>query len=222
MILRSSQMRRKINIRKLLFMMMEQSTTKPVNEMPAFDCQQSFGLGVFYSNKKFVGALALLLCGTLAALAGGSGTDNRAPEVPAEIAVQDGNKVHFHGFGIGVQIYTWDGFSWGVPVPDATLYDSDGNVVATHFAGPTWKSNSGSSVVGLVVPPRITVDTNAIPWLLLSAVNPEGPGIFANTTFIQRVNTSGGKAPAANGTVIGQVASVPYSADYYFYRKSHN
>ena len=70
--------------------------------------------------------------------------DNRAPEVPDEIAVSAENKVHFHGFGVGVQIYTWNGSSWGAPVPEATLFDNDGNVVIIHFAGPTWQSNSGS------------------------------------------------------------------------------
>lgn len=144
----------------------------------------------------------------------------RAPEVPDDIAVRDGNKVYFHGLGRGVQVYTWNGSSWGAPVPEATLFDDEGNVVAIHFSGPTWESNSGSKVVGAVVPPTVTVDTNAIPWLLLEAVRTEGPGVFGRTTFIHRVNTSGGKAPSADGTVVGQIARVPYTADYFFYRKT--
>jgi hypothetical protein len=148
--------------------------------------------------------------------------DNRAPEVPTEIAVDPGNKVHFHGFGIGVQIYTWNGSSWGTAVPRATLFDEDGNIVINHFAGPTWQSNSGSKVVGALPPRAVTVDTNAIPWLRLAALNPEGPGILADTTFIQRVNTTGGKAPSEPGTVVGQVAAIPYTADYFFYRKSND
>ena len=167
------------------------------------------------THTSIIGALALLVSG-LTALA--SGNDNRAPEVPADIAVEDGNKVHFHGFGVGFQIYTWDGASWGNPVPDATLFDNDGNVVASHFAGPTWESNSGSKVVG-VPTAKVTVDTNAIPWVRLTALNPQGPGIFADTSFIQRVNTVGGKAPSRNGAV-GEVAKVPYMADYFFFRKT--
>ncbi len=148
-------------------------------------------------------------------------TDNRAPEVPTTIAVPEGNKVHFHGFGVGVQIYTWNGSSWGSAVPEAVLFNAEG-IVAIHFAGPTWESNSGSRVVGALPPLSVTVDTNAIPWLRLTALNPEGPGIFANTTFIQRVNTTGGKAPSADGTFVGQVARVPYTADYFFFRKSND
>src|SRR6185369_527945 len=63
-----------------------------------------------------------------------AGTDNRAPEVPDQIVVDgDNNKVHFHGFGVGFQVYTWKGSSWSGAVPDATLFDQDGNIVATHF-----------------------------------------------------------------------------------------
>ena len=123
---------------------------------------------------------------------------------------------------MGVQIYTWNGTDWGAAVPQATLFDEDGNIVVIHFAGPTWQSNSGSSVVGALELPPLIVDTDAIPWLLLRAVTTEGPGILADTTFIHRVNTRGGRAPSVDGTVIGQVARVPYTADYFFYRASNN
>jgi hypothetical protein len=169
-------------------------------------------------NSKTVVALALLVGSGLTALAG---NDNRAPAVPDEIVVPVGNNVHFHGFGVGFQIYTWNGTDWGKAVPEATLFDNDGNIVSIHFAGPTWESNSGSRVVGTDAIP-VTVDTNAIPWLRLNAVMAQGPGIFANTTFIQRVNTTGGKAPFENGTFVGQVARVPYTADYFFYRQSND
>lgn len=195
----------------------EQNTTKTINETPALRRLGPSVLAALSASKATLGALALLLAGGLTALA----TDNRAPEVPDDIAVAPGNKVHFHGFGVGVQIYTWDGASWRGPVPEATLFDGNG-VVAIHFAGPTWESNSGSKVVGAVVQPTVTVDTNAIPWVRLKAVSTEGPGIFADTTYIQRVNTTGGKAPSVDGAFVGQVARVPYTADYFFYRQAVN
>jgi uncharacterized protein (TIGR03118 family) len=148
--------------------------------------------------------------------------DLHAPEVPKDIVVSADNKVNFHGFGRGVQIYTWNGSSWGTAVPEATLFDAEGRVVAIHFAGPSWESNSGSKVVGAVVPPTAIVNSNAIPWVRLEAVRTEGPGVFAHTTFIQRVHTTGGKAPSTDGTVVGQVARVPYTADYFFYRQTHH
>lgn len=148
--------------------------------------------------------------------------DHRAPAVPFEIAVPVGHKVHFHGFAQGVQIYTWNGVDWGSAVPRATLFDDEGNVVASHFAGPTWRSNSGSEVVGALPPKSVIVDPDSIAWLLLASVPnlTHGPGILADTSLIHRVNTVGGRAPKVNGTFIGQVVEVPYIADYFFYRKT--
>jgi hypothetical protein len=197
-------------------MMNELSKTETKNEMPALGRARPFA--ALSARAAAVATLALVLTGSLSALAG---NDNRAPEVPDNTIEVPGttNKVHFHGFGVGVQIYTWDGASWGRAVPEATLFDGNG-VVATHFAGPTWESNSGSRVVGAVVQ-TVIMDPDAIPWVLLRAVNPEGPGIFADTTFIQRVNTVGGKAPLTDGAFVGQVVRVPYTADYFFYRHAN-
>ena len=167
------------------------------------------------ATKITAGALALLASVSLTALAG---NDPRAPEVPNEIAVDSSaNKVQLHGFGVGFQVYTWDGLTWTGPVPEATLFGNGGNVVADHFEGPSWQSTSGSLVVGKVTG-KITMDETAIPWVRLVPVSTEGPGIFADVTFIQRINTVGGKAPETDGTEIGQVAKVPYTADYFFYR----
>jgi len=171
--------------------------------------------------KSVKSSVLLPLC-VAAAFAAQANADNHAPDVPAQIDVGTTNKVHFHGFAVGFQIYTWNGASWGSAVPEATLFDEDGNVVAIHFAGPTWQSNSGSKVAGALPPAAVIVDTNSIPWLRLQALNPEGPGIFADTTFIHRVNTAGGKAPFTNGAFVGQVARVPYTADYFFYRRTNN
>ena len=160
------------------------------------------------------------------------GNDNRAPEVPASLQVPAGNKVSFHTYAIGVQIYAATasatsptGFAWTFQAPEAVLFDADGNVVGIHyaFAGPTrpaWESESGSRVVGARTVPPVTVTSNAIPWLILSAVptNTVGPGIFARTTYIQRVNTTGGLAPATAPTALGQEARVPYTAEYFFFR----
>ena len=195
-------------------MMTEVSKTKTINETPVLRRLGAFVWAALSANKAAVGALALLLGSGLTALA----TDNRAPEVPDErLAVDDGFKVNFHGFGVGVQIYTWNGTDWGKAVPRATLFDDEGNVVASHFAGPRWMSNSGSTVLGTVVF-AATVNPNAIPWVLLSATFEGGAGIFANTKFIQRVNTVGGKEPSENGDFVGQVFESPYTADYFFYR----
>jgi hypothetical protein len=53
---------------------------------------------------------------------------------------------------------------------------------------------------------------------LLSVVETEGPGIFDGVTHIQRVNTSGGKAPSTSGLTVGEEARVPYTTEYFFYK----
>ena len=166
-------------------------------------------------------AVVLSSLGLLTGVAPGG--DNRAPDLTGyeKLVVPDGNKVAFVAYAEGVQVYRWNGTSWTFGGPEAVLYSGDGDddgVVGIHYAGPTWESNSGSKVVGTVLE-RATPDPTAVPWLKLQAVSSEGPGIFDGITFIQRVHTAGGMAPAAPGDFEGEVARVPYSAWYYFYRE---
>jgi hypothetical protein len=150
-----------------------------------------------------------------------AGNDNRAPDVPAAIEVPGGtNKVHFHAYAVGVQTYVWNGSSWAFQGPEAVLFADAGTQgeVAIHYAGPTWESESGSKVKGAVIANAPSPNPDSVPMLLLRAVSTEGPGIFEGTTYIQRVNTVGGRAPATPGTTTGQIARVPYTAEYYFYR----
>ena len=107
-------------------------------------------------------ALLLLLLAFVAPAWAAPGDDSRAPDLWAIcqiVRVPVGNKVSFHGFGVGVQIYRWNGTSWIFVEPEATLFANAGDdgEVAIHFGGPTWQSNSGSKVVGKVLqhcPPR--------------------------------------------------------------------
>lgn len=153
-------------------------------------------------------------------------TRSEPPSVPAILEVPAGNVVSFHTYADGFQIYivteTAPGvFAWVLKAPDAILYANPGfhGEVGTHYLGPTWESNSGSKVVGTRLQ-GVVVDPDAIPWLLLSAVSSQGPGVFDGTTFIQRVNTTGGKAPTtgANSSTVGQEVQIPYTAEYYFYQ----
>src|SRR4051794_36650607 len=105
------------------------------------------------------GLLALLVCAGVTDLRA-QGTDNRVPVVPDAIKTPgDTNKVSFHVYAVGFQIYTNDTttFAWGLFAPEATLYDADGNLVGIHYAYgynaagapiPAWETVSGSLVVG--------------------------------------------------------------------------
>ena len=163
---------------------------------------------------------AMLLLALVAVPAGAEpGNDNRAPELGdcEEIAVDAGHKVAFHAYAEGVQIYRWNGSSWTFLAPEAVLFTEGHGIVGIHYGGPTWESNSGSKVVGSVLERGPVPGT--IPWLKLAAASNDAPGIFQGVTFIQRVNTTGGSAPAAPGGFVGEEARVPYTADYFFYRQ---
>jgi hypothetical protein len=152
-----------------------------------------------------------------------AGESNRAPELPSPLCdrlqVQAGNKVAFHVYALGVQIYRWNGTSWVFVAPSARLFaDAEYHgEVGIHYAGPTWESHSGGKVIASRVD-SCAPDPTAIAWLLLQMVSTEGPGIFDRVTYIQRVNTAGGLPPTDPGPYIGAQAEVPYTAEYYFYR----
>jgi len=142
------------------------------------------------------------------------------PELPPICsALQIGDEsVVFRAYAIGVQIYRWNGASWDFVAPSANLYADEGyhGRVATHYAGPTWESNSGSRVVGRKVKDCAPYD-DSIPWLLLEEVSTDGPGVFRRASHIQRVNTTGGLKPPVAGSIIGEMRRVPYTAEYFFY-----
>lgn len=142
------------------------------------------------------------------------------PPGAGTIEVPAGNKVFLIGHAVGVQIYSCNGTVWGPATPRANLYDDHGKLIITHFGGPTWQAKDGSTVVGHAEA-AVIVDRTAIPWVRLSAASTT-PGRLGNTTYIQRIATTGGLTPPAaecNATTAGTVAEVPYTADYYFWKK---
>jgi hypothetical protein len=147
------------------------------------------------------------------------------PETPAAITVADGQNVAHVFHGVGFQVYQCaaDG-SWAFHAPIADLFDSDGNLVVRHFggidaglpAGVYWQSvRDGSRVHGgnAVSAPN----PGAIALLRLDALDTFGTGILSRVSFIQRLATVGGLAPATPCGTVDAQARVPYEADYYFY-----
>jgi hypothetical protein len=103
------------------------------------------------------------------------------------------------------------------------------------FGSATWQSSVDSSVVwAKALTPNVTAGTDAscpnagaIPCLLLQSIGakegPTGGRYLTKTTYIQRLNTKGGAAPATGCSVAGDVGKqtlVPYTADYYFFSKA--
>ena len=146
-----------------------------------------------------------------------------APEVPAPIRVPAGAKLLDKLHATGAQVYgcaATDGkYGWTLKRPDATLTDAKGAEAGKHGAGPSWTAKDGSTVNGAKVAQADAPTSGAVPWLLLRAASISGKGRFGKVTFIQRLNTKGGKAPATGCDAAhdGTELRVDYSADYYFY-----
>jgi Protein of unknown function (DUF3455) len=127
----------------------------------------------------------------------------------------------------GVQIYVCKAkgnepyeYAWAFVAPEATLAEG-GAVVGRHFAGPTWESSGDKSSAKGAVRERQDGGAGNIPWLRLAATSSEGAGRFAGVTSVLRVATQGGIEPQGGCGVyqVGQEVRVPYTADYYFYKK---
>ena len=174
----------------------------------------------------------------------------QVPPVPDQIQVPSGNKVYLKGSAVGTQNYVClpsaSGYAWKFLGPQATLFFvfqwMNGEVrqqITTHFlspnpaeggtARPTWQSSLDTSAIwGKAAASSIDpnfVAQGAIPWLLVQIVGaqngPMGGSSLTGTTYIHRLNTAGGVAPATGCSQagnVGAVALVPYTTDYYFYK----
>jgi hypothetical protein len=150
-----------------------------------------------------------------------------APKVPDLLRVPEASVMVVKAHGEGVQIYECKSsgeaaspWQWLLKAPEADLIDDQGKKIGKHYGGPTWEANDGSRVTGEVQQHLASTGPAAIPWLLLKAKSNQGTGIFQDVSYIQRLDTEGGKAPAGgcDAEHAGTQARVRYGAEYYFYR----
>jgi hypothetical protein len=146
------------------------------------------------------------------------------------------------------------GYAFALYTPQATLFNDQGNEIIHHYFGPNpleantnpkvlgehmiraaWQDSRDSSTVwGKVQPGHWSTDPayvepGAIAWLLVTIAGaqngPTGGSRLSGTTYIQRLNTHGGLAPApatgcASAEDVGNQAFVPYTTNYFFYRSA--
>ena len=176
---------------------------------------------------RILGASALGSLSLVALLSGCvSSPANKPPNTPESLRPPANQVLALKALATGVQIYACSasqdqpaGFEWVFRAPEAELFDEKGRKVGKHYAGPTWESTDGSTVVGEVKARDGGPDPSAIPWLLLSAKSNSGSGVFSQIKSVQRLQTVEGKAPSApcGRDNAQQVVRVPYKAAYYFY-----
>ena len=111
-------------------------------------------------------------------------------------------------------------FEWVFVGPDAGMKDRKGQMVGKYYGPPaTWESKDGSKVTGAQVA-IAPASPGSIPLQLVKANPAMGSGAMQGVSYIQRVNTQGGVAPATpcTATATGQKQVVKYQADYIFWR----
>jgi Protein of unknown function (DUF3455) len=167
-----------------------------------------------------------LLVGQIGIACASQQTAITSPKTPDNLKVPEGQTLQLKGSAKGVQIYECKAkandtkqFEWTLKAPEAELFDAQGKKTIKHYGGPTWEALDGSKVVGLVKAKADAPTASAIPWVLLQAKSHEGNGSLSKVTYIQRVNTVGGKAPslACNQSRANTESRENYTADYFFY-----
>jgi hypothetical protein len=142
--------------------------------------------------------------------------------VPKELKVPAGNVLSSSFQAHGVQIYQCTAGKWVFLEPAASLegkrvVGNGSTLDVLHFRGPSWESvQDGSLVEGALAASVASTTAGTIPQLLVRATKTQGNGLLSHVTFVQRLATKGGAAPAGSCTGTG-VLAVKYTAVYRFY-----
>jgi len=145
-----------------------------------------------------------------------------AAEIPDVIAARGEIRIAT-AQAVGAQVYecafdSAGNLVWQFREPIATLV-IDGKTVGQHYAGPTWEMTDGSMIRAKVAARAPAAGPGDIPLLKLDVTSWAGDGQLSQITTIQRLNTRGGNADSGCDR-FGALLSVPYAADYVFYRKA--
>jgi hypothetical protein len=143
------------------------------------------------------------------------------------LQIPDGQTLLLSAEGVGHQIYISQPksgtteFEWVLKEPQAKLYANSRMEIGKHYADPTtgkpaWQSEDGSEVVGTKKDSVPAPEAADIPWLLVEAISHKNAGIFSEVSYILRIDTEGGMAPAKAPMSQGQEARVKYRATYIF------
>jgi len=149
--------------------------------------------------------------------------------LPAAVQVPAGQKVALETVGVGQITYECRAkanaagqYEWAFVGPKAELRSRQGTKLGSYYGPPaTWEANDGSKVTGaqLAVAPAMA---GSIPLQLVKANPATGSGAMSGVTYIQRVATRGGVAPASacDAAAQGRQEVVQYQADYILWKAS--
>ncbi len=183
-----------------------------------------------HPTQRIIASLAVL--GTLAACGTPMADKPMAAKfsqasLPTSVQVPAGHQVALETVGQGDITYECRAkkdmagqFEWVFVGPNAKLMDRSGNTIGRYFGPPaTWAANDGSAITGTQV--AVSPATpGAIPLQLVKANAATSPGAMQGVSYIQRVATQGGVAPATacGESMLNKREVVTYQADYVFWK----
>lgn len=173
---------------------------------------------------------ATVLLAACGAMPGAGGMGFSQASLPTSIQVPAGNRVALETVGKGEILYECRDKAnmpgqteWTFVGPEARLMDRSGKQVGRYYGPPaTWEASDGSKLTAtqLAVAPS---GPSSLPYQLVKANPAMGSGAMSGVTYIQRVALQGGVAPASMPCTMaskGQRVTVPYQADYIFWKAS--
>lgn len=151
-------------------------------------------------------------------------------DLPAAVKVAAGHTAAIATTGIGEITYECrakvdmqGAHQWVFVGPRADLVSRQGNARLGTYYGPpaTWASIDGSKLTGVPVATAPSGSGSGnIPLQLVKANPASGAGAMSGVSYIQRVATKGGVAPASTceASSVGRKEIVRYQADYLFWK----
>lgn len=152
----------------------------------------------------------------------------RQPALPGDIRVPAGHQAVLEARGVGELQYEcqatsrspWQ-YAWLPRDRSIELRDTSNSSIVLARSARSWVHRDGSE---LAVREFVEVD-NGVPNLPLQRARVEPttlPGALNNISYIQRIRTLGGVPSMRNCSAaeLGMRVSVPYEADYVFWRQA--
>ena len=142
--------------------------------------------------------------------------------------VPEGNVVVLETTGVGVLNYECrrsatnpSAVAWALVSPKADLIDRAGKTVGSYSGPPAlWTHTDGSTVVGTQLAVAPSLGGNNIDQQLSKGIAGMSVGAMQDVTYIQRINTKGGTgfSKACEAVDVGDKLTLPYQADYIFWK----
>lgn len=147
--------------------------------------------------------------------------------LPDAVKVPGGHAVAFKTLGAGFVTYECrarkdmpNQQEWAFVGPDASLFNASTAQVGRYYGPPaTWESLDGSRVTATQLA-VVAQGAGNLPLQLVKTQAVVGQGSMEGVSYIQRLATQGGVAPAASCSAgnLGEKQKVAYQADYVFWR----